>query len=159
MSDVEPFKSGEVSRFQSPSQIEKVKEDTTKDVIVNEVEDRGEKDEKKTEGNVEGKIGVDIAEKKSNTVIEPVKENVSKPTKKEKKDVIIHKEKPKTISSNPRIGGTMLSEEDRDVLTHLVLTLGGYTLIQGKAARNVDILVTGRSARSIKVILPSLLYP
>ena len=47
----------------------------------------------------------------------------------------------------------MLANEDKDVLYHLILSLGGYKYTTGRSARKVQILVVGRSARSIKVSL------
>lgn len=51
----------------------------------------------------------------------------------------------------------MLANEDKDVLYHLILSLGGYKYTTGRSARKVQILVVGRSARSIKVTLHFLI--
>ena len=153
MSDVEPFKSGEVSRFQSPSQTEKLKEEHKSDDGVNAAEEK-KVNEKNSNTDMTGSVPDKLAKDKA-AVLEKVAKN--KPTKttqeKEKKDVQPRKEKEKAVTNKPRIAGTMLSEEDNDVLAHLVLSLGGYTLVQGNTTKEVDILVAGRSARSIKVVI------
>ena len=162
MSDVEPFKSGEVSRFQSPSQSEKFKEETKNDVVVNVAEEKKMDEENASVDMIERKKESNpgkSAKEKETVSGNSMKDKRSKTAQeKEKKDVKSRKEKEKTVANTPRIGGTMLSEEDNDVLAHLVLTLGGYTLVQGNAAKEVDILVTGRSARSIKVVFLSFRY-
>ena len=119
-------------------------------MVVNEAEEK--KMDEDTKANM-------IERRKENTPGKSIKDKGFKTTqKKEKKDVQSHKETEKAVANTPRIGGTMLSEEDNDVMAHLVLTLGGYTLVQGNAAKKVDILVAGRSARSIKVVFLSFRY-
>ena len=130
-------------------------------MVVNEAEEK--KMDEDTKANM-------IERRKENTPGKTTKEKETVPgksikdkgfkttQKKEKKDVQSHKETEKAVANTPRIGGTMLSEEDNDVMAHLVLTLGGYTLVQGNAAKKVDILVAGRSARSIKVVFLSFHY-
>ena len=75
-----------------------------------------------------------VSEKSSSTKLAPEK----KESLQKKADPLLPQ------SSLPHVGGTMLSE---------VMNYGSYSLAIGHKARNVDVLVAGRSARSIKVVL------
>ena len=120
------------------------KADKAKDSTTQEVKDAPADKVKSGEMNTQSKKKT-LSEKSSSK-----EDRSGKKEKQPKKAAVLSPQ-----SSLPRIGGTMLSEEDRDVLANLVMNYGAYSLVVGHKARKVDVLVAGRSARSIKV--PSLL--
>lgn len=72
----------------------------------------------------------------------------------EKKERPIHKEKAAMKKKVPSIKlvGSMLDEIDRDVMSQLIMYLPNAKLMKRKSISKANIIVTGRSARSVKVM-------
>lgn len=75
-------------------------------------------------------------------------------TTSEKKERSIHKEKTEMKKKVPsvKLVGTMLDEVDRDVMSQLIMYLPNAKLMKRKSISKANVVVTGRSARSVKVM-------
>ena len=137
---------------------EEEKEEEEKEEMKEEEEKKAEKEkkEKKTKPK-QTKQTKQTKSKEENKKPEHSSKETKNPPQtptKPKKEKTSHKETTPKKAKNPSrlLRGSMLSEIDRDILSQLVMYLPDARLLKRKSASQASAVITGRSARSVKVM-------
>ena len=148
MSESEYPKSGAVSNLVSPAPQEVSGTHKEKVIKVNERTVSKKEDHSSSQEVLKTHKEMAVEMNKENEAKQEseAKINLSNETTLKKKKTTPQKPKPITIA------GTMLSDIDRDVLVQLTDNLPGARLVKRGNASSASVLVSGRSARSVKVI-------
>ena len=156
-------KSGEITRNQSVvdpknsvSKVEEKKDEVLLESTMEEEKKKEEKKEKKTKPKQTKQTKQTKSKEGSKKPEHSSKETKNPPQTptKPKKEKTSHKETTPKKAKNPSrlLIGSMLSEIDRDILSQLVMYLPDARLLKRKSASQASAVITGRSARSVKVM-------
>lgn len=135
----------------------KEKEEKEEEEKEKEMEKEKEKEEEKKEKKIKSKQTKQTKSKEGNKKSEHSSKETKNPLQtptKPKKEKTSHKETTPKKTKNPSrlLIGSMLSEIDRDILSQLVMYLPDARLLKRKSASQASAVITGRSARSVKVM-------
>lgn len=140
-------------------EMEKEKEKEEEEMEEEEVDEEKEKEkeEEKKEKKIKSKQSKQTKSKEGNKKSEHSSKETKNPSQtptKPKKEKTSHKEITPKKTKNPSrlLIGSMLSEIDRDILSQLIMYLPDARLLKRKSASQASAVITGRSARSVKVM-------